>query len=102
MAKRGLKRGRWIIAGALLGFVVVSAAVIARRSHGYREGLDVTALRRRKANLESERVRLDKVIRDASSRPRLLPIAERRLGMHLPDESQLVFLARPPRRSGTP
>lgn len=102
MAKRGLKRGRWIIAGGLTVFVLVSAAVVARRSYGHREGLELTGLRRRRANLESERVRLDKVIRDASSRPRLLPIAERRLGMHLPDESQVVILARPARTSGPP
>ncbi len=101
MAKRGVKRGRWIVTGALLGFVLVSAAVIARRSFGYREGLELTALQRRKANLESERVRLDQEIRNASSRSRLLPVAER-LGMHMPSEAQIVVLDGSKRDSATP
>lgn len=101
MAKRGVKRGRWIVAGVLFAFVLVSAAVVARRSYGYREGLELTALQRRKANLESERVRLDQEIRNASSRAKLLPIAER-MGMHMPSEEQIVVLQRPKRQSATP
>ena len=101
MAKRGVRSGRWIVAGVLLGFVLVSAAVIARRSYGYREGLELTALQRRKANLESERVRLDQEIRIASSRSRLLPVAER-LGMHMPSEAQIVVLDRSKRERATP
>lgn len=92
MATRGLKRGRWIVAGGLIAFVVVSAAVIARRSYGHREGIALTALQRRKAALESERVRLGQQIRDGSSRNVIVPIAERRLKMHLPTESQIVML----------
>lgn len=102
MAKRGLKRGRWMIAGGLTVFVLVSAAVIARRSYGHREGLELTALQRRRSNLESERVRLSQDIRDASSRPVIVPIAERRLGMHIPSESQIVILNRIARKNGAP
>ena len=100
MAKRGLKRGRWIVAGGLIAFVVVSAAVIARRSFGHRLGLALTALQRKKASLESERVRLGQQIRDGSSRSVIVPIAERKLGMHLPSESQIVMLRGS--ESGTP
>src|SRR4029078_11664230 len=92
MGKTGLKRGRWIVAGGLIAFVVVSAAVIARRSFGHREGLALTALQRKKDSLESERVRLGQQIRDGSSRNVIVPIAERKLGMHLPTESQIVML----------
>ena len=101
MAKRNVKRGRWIVTGVLVAFVVVSAAIVARRSYGHREGLELTALQKRKANLESERVRLDQAIRNASSRARLLPVAER-LGMHMPSESQIVVLDRTRSDSGTP
>ena len=100
MAKRGLKRGRWIVAGGLIAFVLVSAAVIARRSFGHREGLALTALQRKKASLESERVRLGQQIRDGSSRNVIVPIAERKLGMHLPAESKIVMLRGS--ESGTP
>ena len=92
MAKRGLKQGRWIVFGGLLTFVIVSAAVIARRSYGHREGREVTALTRRKAMLESERVRLKQQIRDNSARSVIIPIAERRLGMHIASEAQIVVL----------
>ena len=100
MAKGGVKRGRWMVAAGLVAFVIVSAAVIARRSYGHREGVELTALQRRKANLESERVRLQQQIRDASSRSVIVPLAERRLGMHLPLESQMVMLKAA--SSGTP
>lgn len=102
MAKRGLKAGRWIVAGGLIAFVLVSAAVIARRSYGHREGLALTQLQRRKSSLESERVRLEQQIRDGSSRAVIVPIAERRLGMHLPSESQMVTLGGTARNGGTP
>ncbi len=102
MAKRGLKRGRWMVAGGLIAFVLVSAAVVARRSYGHKEGVELTALLRRKAALESERVRLSQAIRIGSSRPLIVPIAERRLGMHLPSESQMVFVKRAARNGGTP
>jgi len=92
MAKRGVKRGRFTVAAVLILFVIVSSAVIARRSYGHREGEAITALQRRKASLESERVRLGQQIRDRSSRSVIVPLAERRLGMHLPSESQIVML----------
>ena len=85
----------------LIAFVTVSAAVVARRSYGHREGIELTALQRRKSDLQSERVRVDQEIREASSRARLLPVAER-LGMHMPSEVQIVVLERPKRESGSP
>jgi len=89
-----------MIAGGLVTFVIVAAAVIARRSYGHSEGRELTSLQRRKASLESERVRLQQQIRDASSRSVIVPLAERRLGMHLPAESQMIMLRAAP--NGTP
>jgi cell division protein FtsL len=83
-----------------VAFVIVAAAVIARRSYGHSEGRELTSLQRRKAALESERVRLQQQIRDASSRSVIVPLAERRLGMHLPTESQMIMLRAAP--NGTP
>jgi cell division protein FtsL len=94
MAKRGLKKGRWIVFGGLLVFVLVAAAVIARRSYGHRDGLAITELNRRKATLESERVRLTQQIRDRSSRSVIVPIAEKDLHMHIAADSQVVMLSR--------
>jgi cell division protein FtsL len=89
-----------MIAGGLVAFVIVAAALIARRSYGHSEGRELTSLQRRKAALESERVRLQQQIRDASSRSVIVPLAERRLGMHLPTESQMIMLRAAP--NGTP
>ena len=87
-----------MIAGGLVGFVLIAAAVVARRSYGHREGSTITALQRRQADLESEQTRLSQVIREGSSRSHIVPIAESRLGMHAPSETQIVYL----RRSGKP
>jgi hypothetical protein len=84
-----------MIAGGLVAFVIVAAAVIARRSYGHSEGRELTSLQRRKAALESERVRLQQQMRSV-----IVPLAERRLGMHLPTESQMIMLRAAP--NGTP
>lgn len=94
-----MKRGRWMIAGGLVGFVLISAAVVTRRSYGHREGAGITALQRRQADLTSEKVRLSQMIREASSLSRIRPIAQQRLGMHTPSETQIVLLARPARNA---
>lgn len=83
-----------MIAGGLVGFVLIAAAVVARRSYGHREGTTITSLQRKQADLESERTRLGQLIREGSSRSRILPIAEQRLGMHPPLETQIVYLHR--------
>jgi cell division protein FtsL len=95
MAKKRLKVGGWAIAGALVGFVLVSAAVVTRRSYGHREGASITALQRRQSELMSEKIRLAQEIREASSLSRIRPIAEEKLGMHTPSETQIVLLTRP-------
>jgi len=91
-----------MIAGGLIGFVVIAAAVVARRSYGYAEGNNIQAIEKDQLRLESERARLEALIRDASSRPRLGPIAERRLGMRVPSETQVVILPRSMRVGGSP
>jgi cell division protein FtsL len=87
-----------MIAGGLVGFVLISAAVVARRSYGHRQGSIVTGLQKKQSDLASERVRLAQQIREGSSRTSIQPIAEKRLGMRSPSETQIVFL--PQRRPG--
>ena len=100
MAKRRVgSRRRSLIAVLLIGFVLVTAGVITRRVYGVRQQSDIRKLRQRRDSLAAERLRLESVIRDASSRVRLQPIAERRLGMHIPTPEQQVFLPRAVRRS---
>jgi hypothetical protein len=99
MAKRRVGvRGRWIVAAILVGFVLTTAAVIARRSYGDEQARQMSVVEARLRQLRNERVRLDAVIRDASSRAQLIPIAEAKLGMHVPADTQVVIL---PRRTRT-
>jgi len=101
MAKRRVSSNRRsLIALALVGFVSVATGVIARRVYGVREQREIRKLQRTRDELNTERIRLEGVIRDASSRARLQPIAEQRLNMHIPKADQQVFLP-PPAKPAT-
>ena len=102
MAKRKVaRRGRSRIALALVGFVLVAAGVILRRSYGITEARAMRDLDRRRAQLLAERAQLESDIRDLSSRVRLGAIAEQRLNMHVPHDSQVIILP-PPVRHAAP
>lgn len=92
--KRG--RGR-LLALVLFGFLLVTTGVIWRRSYGIARSRELTELGKRRGQLEARRVQLESEIRDLSSRARLAPIVEQRLQMHVPADSQVVILPRPPR-----
>lgn len=91
---RGRPRGRTIVALALVGFVLVAVGVIWRRSHGFAGQRELRALEQRRTQLEAERAKLELEIRDLSSRARLAPVVEQRLGMRYPSDSQVVILNR--------
>ena len=97
MAKRRVTRlkGRTVVAMVLVAFVAVAAGVIWRRSYGYAQDRAMRDLESRRAQLLAERTRLQGDIRDLSSRAKLAPLAERRLRMRVPSDSQVVDLVRP-------
>src|SRR5262245_29852059 len=99
MAKRRrvAPSGRSLIAIVLLGFVLVTTGVIARRVKGVNQVRKIQELREKRDALRAERFRLDSAIREASSRARIVPIAEQRLDMHIAPPDQQVFLPRPTR-----
>ena len=90
-------RGRSIVFLILFGFVLVATGVIWRRSTGMARARDESRLEQRKAALLAERAKLEGDIRDASSRASLARVAEERLHMHIPNDSQVILLTRPPR-----
>jgi cell division protein FtsL len=95
MAKRRVGvRGRWIVLALLIGFVMTTTAVIARRSYGDEQARKMSVVETRLRQLRNERIRLEAEIRDASSRVQLIPIAEAKLGMHVPADTQVVILPR--------
>ena len=103
MAKRRVGPGRRsLIALALVGFVSVATGVIARRVYGVAEQQEIRRLQRARDALITERMRLEGVIRNASSRARLQPIAEQRLNMHIPKADQQVIINPPTRGTARP
>jgi cell division protein FtsL len=87
-------RGRNLVGLLLAGFLLVALAIVWRRTIGIQQSETLTALDARKVQLEGERVRLESEIRTASSRQRLSGVAEDRLGMRIPSDSQVVILPR--------
>ncbi len=87
-------RGRSVILLSLAALVMVGWLVIWRRSYGYTESTVVRGMERRLASLAAERVKLEGDIRDASSRARLGGVAEKKLGMRVPADTQVVIMPR--------
>lgn len=105
MAKRkvaGGGGGRAVIAVLLIGFVLVTTGVIARRAYGVQQQRTIQQLQRTRDALVAERIRLEGAIRDASSRTRLQAIAEQQLNMHIPKPDQQVYLKRAASKASTP
>ena len=98
MAKRRVGPGRRsAVVLVLLGFVLVATGVIARRVHGVSEVKRLREARATRDALEAERIRLEGAIREATSRARLVPLAEQRLNMHIATPEQQIFLPKPTR-----
>ncbi len=55
---------------------------------------ELRELEQRRMQLEARRAQLRSQIRDLSSRSQLAPVVERTLGMHVPNDTQLVILPR--------
>jgi cell division protein FtsL len=94
MARKVAGGGRLRFALFLLGFVLIASVVVLRRTYGIRAARELQTMETRRSGLIAERRRLESEIRIASSRARLQPIAEQRLQMHVPTESQVVYLMR--------
>ncbi len=86
--------GRLRLALVLLCFLVITSGVILRRVYGIAAARELQELDARRAALVAERLRLEGQIRSASGRARLQPIAEQRLDMHVPNDSQVIILPR--------
>jgi cell division protein FtsL len=83
-----------MVAVVLVGFVLIASGVIARRVLGVQWQTEIRRLQEKRAALDADRVRLEAMIRDASSRARLQPIAEQKLNMHIPTADEQVILPR--------
>ena len=95
-------RGRVVFFSLLLGFVLVASAVVWRRSHGIAVARELAQLERTRLQLVAERTALEGDVRTAASRSRLQGVAEQRLGMRVPSDTQVVILRRPTLRRASP
>ena len=92
-AKRTKLKGRSLVALGLLAFVCVTSLVIWRRSVGVSTAKamrEATALKR---SLTTDRLTLERNLRDAQSRREVVAEAERRLGLHVASDSQVRVIA---------
>ena len=95
MAKRGVAlRGRTIVAVVLAAFVLVALSIVWRRTIGIGQAETLAQLDAKRVALRSERARLEAEIRAASARQTLGATAERKLGMHIPSDNQVVIIPR--------
>lgn len=90
---KGSGRGR--LALVLLGFLLIASGVILRRTWGIAAATQLRQLEQSRAALVAERLRLEGEVRAAASRSTLQPIAEERLQMHVPSDSQVIIISRP-------
>ena len=86
--------GRLRLALLLLCFLIVSGAIILRRSYGISASTELRDLESKKSALSAERLRTEADIRTAASRAKIQPIAEQKLQMHVAADSQLIIIPR--------
>jgi hypothetical protein len=96
-----LKGRHWLMVW-LVVFVCVLLAIAARQSAGFRTARRLSELREERTALEARRAELERQIRVASSRQVLVPLAERRLGLHEPTDSEFTLLPLAPLRQDRP
>jgi cell division protein FtsL len=89
------RRGRSVVAALLVGFVVITTAIIWRRGYGITRAQELRTLTRRRDQLRAERTSLERHIADLTGRARLGSVVERQLDMHVPADSQVVVLPAP-------
>ncbi|MGQ0640347.1 MAG: hypothetical protein ACT4P6_06170 [Gemmatimonadaceae bacterium] len=89
------RRGRQITALALLGFLVLASAVVWRKSYGFSEGQQLRDLTEQRTELDARRTRIEGDIRSTLTLRRLGSIVEKRLGLRVPADSQIILLTRP-------
>lgn len=83
-----------MVAVVLAAFVLVALSIVWRRTIGIGQAERLATLEGKRVGLEGERARLEVEVRDASTRQSLGVAAERRLGMHIPTDKQVMILPR--------
>jgi hypothetical protein len=88
-------KGRHWVAIWLAGFLAMAAAVVWRQTAALETARELRALQAAHGALETSRAAGAAAVRRARSRGVLVPVAERRLGLRLPNDTEIVILQRP-------
>jgi cell division protein FtsB len=88
-------RGRHWVAIWLAGFLAMAALVVWRQTDALAAARQLKALQTTRAALEATRAATNAAIRHARSRAVLVPLARSRLGLRLPQDSEIVILQDP-------
>ena len=88
-------RGRHWVAIWLAGFLVMAAVVVWRQTDALASARQLKALETTRAALQATRAATTAAIRHARSRAVLVPLAESRLGLRLPLDSEIIILQDP-------
>ncbi len=88
-------KGRHWVAIWLAGFLVMAAAIVWRQTEARVTVRQLQALQAARAALEATRADAISAIRHAESRAVLVPLAQARLGLRLPQDTEIVILQLP-------
>jgi len=88
-------RGRHWVAIWLGAFLAVAACVVWRQTEALQTATTLHALRNARGALETGKAAAIADVRRARSRAVLVPLAEQRLGLRAPQDSEIVILQRP-------
>lgn len=92
-SSRGPLKGRALVAIGLGVFLMVASLVVWRRGVGAATARDMRRLSDRQRALIAEKTTLDRDIRSAMARSRVIAEAERRLGLHVATDAQTRLLS---------
>lgn len=91
-------KGRHWVAIWLAGFLAVALTVVWRQSAALQTTREVQALEQTRGALENSRSAVIGAISQARSRAVLVPLAESKLGLRLPLDSEITILQEPRQR----
>lgn len=91
----GRIKGRYWVALWLALFVGVTALVQWRQTRSLAAARELAALQAAHGALEVSKANLGRAIYRARSRAVLVPLAARRLGLRLPQDSEIIILGTP-------
>jgi hypothetical protein len=86
-----LKGRHWVMLW-LAGFLVMAAAVVWRQTEALATVRQLRSLQAARGALEAARADTVAAIRHARSRGVLVPLAQARLGLRLPQDTQIIIL----------